>query len=253
MVLDVYAINKEDSTGILENIEIGYTDDILSDLYVTYTIQNDNDEVIIVSNIFKELSFINKDYINDIKVHININSNKYFIKEINFDHLDYLINNPNRNYLCFNDALVSLNTDYNKDVINWKLFINGYYNLDNYYIDYYNKKYNLNITNVLEMPYYVLNDIFSGECIIDYDNLSSIHKVADSYLFNNVFYIKWNDNIYGLNDLLDTSFIQSNPNFIVGYNEEYMHDSLKDYGYNIYMDIILNKKEEVITPPKTGI
>lgn len=258
-IIQVEGLNRDTTTGIREDITY------INDLEVIYTIPDDmeDDSIILSSNIFKELTFLNKDYFNDIQVHLSIDNHSkyiYSIENVLFDHLDY--DDPkysSKAYFCFNNALKDLipSNKIGKDFVHGFLLLNGYTSLEKYYVNYYNKLYHFSYSSLNEFPTFVINDIFSGECLDDHYGDGSINHLVDSYLLKDVFYIKFKKHKYFIDDLIDnpnTFKIERNNSldFVIGYDSDNMQYAFRDYGYNIYMEIEL-KKEEILSPPNTGI
>ena len=213
----VIASNQDSTDGIFEEIDVLYDNDVISGLSATYSIPKDFDEdrIIISPGVFKELSFLNKNYINHIPIKLIINNQSqysYKIIDVLFEHLDYDDpNNRSNIYICYHQPSI----------------------------------------------YSIYSFLFSGECSIEHYESVLLSYLADYYLLKDVFYIDVLSKHYFIQELINHPELLSNSfhddvlSFIISYQEEKMYDSLRDFGYNIYMEIVLKKEDE--SPPKTGI
>lgn len=289
---NVYALeNKVMSEGIMEYVNVNYEDDVIKSIDFIYDIPNDynNDSIVIVPGVFKELSFINKDFFNDIKFNIYINNmsnyDYYFnsddmvISELEYDNIEVISNTSNFSnksiienvvpYRCLNKALLSLygndnieeyllNDDFLYSLLNKK----GYKKLSDYYLDFYNKEYGLKKAHLKDFPIYVINDLFNGKCLNIKESSAELITLAYNHWYKDILYMIINNikkNMYDyMNNKIDINnlLVKSNNikkliNGIIGYNKELLKDSLKPYGYEVYMEITLKKEDN--HPPKTGI
>ncbi len=289
---NVYALNnKVMSEGIIEYVNVNYEDEVIKSIDFIYDIPSDYDydSIVIVPSIFKELSFINKDFFNDIKINVYINNmSKYdyyfnsddmIISELEYDNIEVISNTSNFSnkpiiedvvpYRCLNKALLSLygNDNIEEYLLNDNILYSllkkkGYKKLSDYYLDYYNKEYGLKEANLKDLPIYVINDLFNGKCLNIKESSAELITLAYEHWYKDILYMIINNvkrSMYDyMNNKIDINnlLIKSNSvkeilNGIIGHNKELLKDSLKNYGYEVYMEITLKKEDN--HPPKTGI
>lgn len=308
--INVGALNKENNY-LEELIPINNNGSLIG-VKDIITIPNDynNDEIEIKPNIF---SFINnyKHLIpgEEIKIELEIRNNsnnnyEYINNSFKLDTKDILENENSNNleeigigfdnkkiynnysvYRTYNEAIKYLYDqdeyidDYlSNDSLDYKLKYYGYSGineLDKFYIDYYNDKYNLNESNLNDFTYSVKKDIFSGKISTYKETNSNINVLAYNYFYNKLLYYRFkNDNIDEFNthnysigsyikddknikDLKNKIIFKNDKlntnNMYLGLNEHYYSEVFNDYGLYLTMEFKLRKNNSYIKPPDTGI
>lgn len=163
---------------------------------------------------------------------------------------------------------------------------NGIADLDKYYLDYYNTKYNLKETNLEDLTYSTIKDLFSGKSTSIKEDNPNIIKLSYDYFYNKLLsftfkeqktddytsedysigtYMRTNlGNIYLNNKFM---YLRSNTyseieNMSIILNKEYTTSAFTDYNYYIHLEFKLKKEQIIkntindntlITPPNTGI
>ena len=163
------------------------------------------------------------------------------------------------------------------DSLNYKLKYYGYSGideLDEFYIDYYNDKYNLKETNLNNFTYSVQKEIFSGKLSTYKETNSKINELAYNYFYNKLLYYRFNSdsidefnthnysiakymNNKNIKDLNNKIVYQNDKlninNMYLGLNKNYYSEIFNDYGLYIIMELKLKKNNSYIKPPNTGI
>lgn len=159
--------------------------------------------------------------------------------------------------------------------------------LDNYYLDFYNTKYNLNEKSLSDLTYSTIKDLFKGKITTNKETNSNIIKLSYDYFYNKLlsFNFKeqkaddYNSEDYSIGTYMRTSlgnaylndkfmYIRSNTyseieNMSLKLNKEYTTSSYNDYNYYIHLEFKLKKEvdeivntlndNDIIIPPNTGI
>lgn len=196
-------------------------------------------------------------------------------------------------YLPFrtkNSALNSLfnNKKYNLDnvTLNNRLKTQGYLGvseLDKYYLDFYNTKYNLNEKFLEDFPLFIKKEILDGEITEIKESNNNIIELAYDYFYSNIYTFGFSDdqkegtlskdfsikNHY-LNNIKD-NYLNKNINKIeskktfklenmrICTNKSLMTDAFNDYNYYAHLEFKLIDEEKfirdqgMIIPPDTGI
>ena len=217
------------STGIVEKIDVNITKRVIDSVTATYTIpENYNKDIIdIVPTIFKSISE-SDGYLpgNGIKVDIKIvnkSNNKYHYKDKSFILSTMDISNYQEKIIgskgfdgqeiassygpdrTANTALRSLyQKSIKKDMVTdealaEKLKENGYKGieeLDKYYLDFYNKKYNLECTKLEDFPAKVVSEIFNGNDLPIKESNLEIVELGYNYWYNILFSLLFGDEKY---------------------------------------------------------
>lgn len=198
-------------------------------------------------------------------------------------------------YRSFNEAIVSLygytsNNDYNNsdledNNLDLKLKSKGYQGideLDKYYLDYYNNKYNLKEMSLDQFTFSVINDMFSGEDTKIKETNTNIIELAYNYFYNKLLTFEFpnttnNDEDYSIgsymrnklgNDYLKESLdsiasrsSKSIDEIVIKIDKRYERSVLKYYNLYGYMKFNLQKintkevnlSDGLIIPPNTDI
>ena len=327
--LSKYQTTKETekvlSTGIVENIDVHITKRVIDSVTATYTIKEDynEDTINIVPGIFKAISESDGYVPGDgIKVNIQIinkSNNKYLYKDKSFilstmdisNYEERLENSkgfdgqviagtfgPNRT------ANTAIRTLYGKSIkkdmmldeaLGKKLEEAGYKGieeLNKYYLDFYNKKYNLECENLEDLPANVISEIFNGNNYPIKESNLEIAELGYNYWYNVLFSVLFGDEKYDYktsnllaigsymrnkelgNDYFTKDLGIINPssenslttmNFYI--NGPYTTNAYMNYEFGAYMEFQLikekpkeietinineNKNDEIV-PPKTGV
>ena len=327
--LSKYQTTKETekvlSTGIVENIDVHITKRVIDSVTATYTIKEDynEDTINIVPGIFKAISESDGYVPGDgIKVNIQIinkSNNKYLYKDKSFilstmdisNYEERLENSkgfdgqviagtfgPNRT------ANTAIRTLYGKSIkkdmmldetLGKKLEETGYKGieeLNKYYLDFYNKKYNLECKNLEDLPANVISEIFNGNNYPIKESNLEIAELGYNYWYNVLFSVLFGDEKYDYktsnlsaigsymrnkelgNDYFTKDLGIINPssenslttmNFYI--NGPYTTNAYMNYEFGAYMEFQLTKenpkeietiniyenKNDEIVPPKTGV
>lgn len=163
----------------------------------------------------------------------------------------------------------------------------GINELDNYYLDFYNTKYNLNEKTLSDFTYSTIKDLFKGKITTNKETNSNIIKLSYDYFYNKLlsFNFKdqkaddYNSEDYSIGTYMRTSlgnnylnnkfmYIRSNTyselqNMSLKLNKEYTTSAYNDYNYYIHFEFKLKKEidevvntlndNDIIIPPNTGI
>ncbi|MBE6157431.1 MAG: hypothetical protein E7160_01400 [Firmicutes bacterium] len=221
----------------------------------------------------------------EIKIELQINNNsKYNYKYINdsfkLDIKELLENENNNNleeigigfnnkkiynnymvYRTYNEAIFYLydqdkykNNYLSDENLNNKLKHYGYSGideLDKYYLDYYNDKYNVLESNLNNYEYKVKKDIFSGQISTYKETNNSINELAYNYYYNKLLYYKINTNEYSIGtyikknniikDLNERKVLSNNKliinNMYLGLNDYYYSEVFNEYGLYLTMEL----------------
>lgn len=142
---------------------------------------------------------------------------------------------------------------------------NGIGEIDKYYLDYYNKKYEQDAKTLEELPYSIIKEIFDGNVSEYRETNKRIDELAYYYFYNKVITVNFlgemvndsNSEYFSIGSYIkknrdDKAFRESidyyNSNLkiegmIIRISKFYMTDSFKDYDYRGYMEFTLEKKE----------
>ncbi len=188
-------------------------------------------------------------------------------------------------YRTCNEAIRSLyDNDFcddalSDDILDVKLKDRGYsgvQQLSQYYLDFYNNKYNLKEDNLDEFTFSVAKEIFGGKISNIKESDPEIVRLSYHYFYNKLLYYKFSDqeidsynsdefsignykrkgigNEYfksGFQNIESGSFSEIN-HMKIGINDYYYSEIFNDYGLYGYMEFRL-EKSGVIVPPNTGI
>ena len=327
--LSKYQTTKETekvlSTGIVENIDVHITKRVIDSVTATYTIKEDynEDTINIVPGIFKAISESDGYVPGDgIKVNIQIinkSNNKYLYKDKSFilstmdisNYEERLENSkgfdgqviagtfgPNRT------ANTAIRTLYGKSIkkdmmldeaLGKKLEEKGYKGieeLNKYYLDFYNKKYNLECTKLEDFPAKVVSEIFNGNDLPIKESNLEIVELGYNYWYNMLFSLLFGDEKYDYktSDLTSVGSYMRNRELGNNYfakdletinpmgennlttmkffiNGPYTTNAYMNYEFSSYLEfqLVKEQKEEVevsnvveeqtdeIIPPKTGV
>ena len=163
------------------------------------------------------------------------------------------------------------------DSLDYKLKYYGYSGineLDKFYIDYYNDKYNLKETNLNDFTYSVRKDIFSGKLSTYKEVNRKINELAYNYFYDKLLYYRFKDDSvddfntqnYSIYKYMNNKQIKNLNNKIIfknnklninnmylGLNKYYYSEIFNDYGLYIIMELKLKKNNSYVKPPDTGI
>jgi len=296
-----FSFNEMSSNVDLEIVPI-YNNNILNRFDVDIIINENNslDEEIIVPNIFNFINNYKKlipgqDIVINFKIINNSKYNYSYVPNslvINTDDLSRYGSNNNLKqigrgfdnfniyenfmiYRTYNEAISYLyDQDSFEDVylsdnmLDKKLKYYGYLGiseLDDFYIDYFNNKYNLDVDDLNDFTESVAKEIFSG-VVSDYrESNSSISSLAYNYYYNSILFYKIIDKYSigdymnkNINDKFNNMIVFSNSSYsindmTIGLNKTFYTDSFNDYGLYGYMEFRLKKNDKYISPPDTGI
>lgn len=164
---------------------------------------------------------------------------------------------------------------------------NGINELDNYYLDFYNTKYNLNEKSLSDLTYTTIKDLFKGKATTNKETNPNIIKLSYDYFYNKLlsFNFKeqqvndYNSEDYSIGTYMRTTlgnnylnnkfmYIRSNTyseieQMSLNLNKEYTTSSYNNYNYYLHLEFKLKKEEEItkstlnnsdiIISPNTGI
>lgn len=313
------------STGIVENIDIHISRKVIDSVTATYTIPEDynEDTINIVPSIFKAISESDGYVPGDgIKVNIQIinkSNNKYLYKDKSFilstmdisNYEEKLENSkgfdgqviagtfgPNR---TANSALRALyQKSIKKDMLTDEALGNqlqqkgykGIEELNKYYLDFYNNKYNLKCTNLEDLPANVVSELFNGNNYPIKESNLEVAELGYDYWYNVLFSVLFGDEKYDYktsnltaigsymrnrelgNDYFTKDLGTINPssenslttmNFYI--NGPYTTNAYMNYEFSAYIEFQLTKEQpkeieiinvdkepsDEIIPPKTGV
>lgn len=269
----ILALNSDDelvfnniSEEIREYVNIDLEQDDIITVDLTYIIPEyfDNNELVIVSSLFKELNDIsNPISSDDVLVRMSVINNS----EFDYEYVDssFILSTPNLNnydvlgnyigfdkqllsaiyvpYRSYNKAIMNLFEDgdlsLNDDDINKALIKYGYKgieDLDEYYLIFYNNMYGLNANSLEEFPYYVIKEIFSDDISDIKESNETLIKFAYYYWYNNLYSLVFED----MNYEYDNSYYSS-----IGY-----HLENNEFGNNYFskqLGIILKNEVKDLT------
>lgn len=163
----------------------------------------------------------------------------------------------------------------------------GINELDNYYLDFYNTKYNLNEKALSDLTYSTIKDLFKGKVTTNKETNPNIIKLSYDYFYNKLlsFNFKdqeasdYNSEDYSIGTYMRTNlgnnylndkfmYIRSNTyseieKMSLKLNKEYTTSAYNDYNYYIHLEFKLKKEidkvvntlndNDIIIPPNTGI
>lgn len=274
------------------------------------------DQVIISPSIFKTLNHFKRF---DKDTHINFNleiinnsSINYFYKKdsllITTEDLKLFDSNNNYKttgaksftgedilniylpYRTKNSALNSLYQNQNYKIdnnsLNNVLTKQGYLGvseLDKFYLDFYNTKYNLEEKFLDDFPLFIKKEILEGEISDIKESNNNLIEFAYNYFYSNIYAFGFSEDVLSdntskklsiknhyLNKIkeeyfknifkkIDSNTTNSIQNMQLYTNKTLMTNAFKDYNYYAHLEFILEKEENVlkeqgmIIPPDTGI
>lgn len=261
-------LNK-DNENIDEKIIIIYNlDDTINTINLTYTIpDNYNQSIITISpTIFNNL--INYNISSNTIINIKIiNNSKYTYSYLNKSFILKTINLDNTNInRTINEALISLFrknlnfNNFNDPILDIRLkklgYKNGILDLDKYYIDFYNNKYNLNVSSIEEFNDEIINEIFEGIPLNIVETNNNIVKLGLNWFYDKIISYTFVDNIeyqkdhsifnYMLNEDLGNIFFIKNFSYIWSNTNANIHRMNLNISKNmaipkLYMEFKLEK------------
>ncbi len=279
-----FSVVHANQGSIDEDIQIIYDYDIVSEIYITYTIPKDfhEDKITIHSSLFQELYFIQNKKNIEIHFIIQNNSNNNYqmnFKDIDFSHLNYdysifkwithsFQGNPilqeYQPYRCLNDAILSLYEtvptiqDLDNSILYYILYQSHYRSLSDYYIDYFNKKYSTHYFHLKDFPSYIVQDIFQGDCSTILEDDKSIIEVGYSFWFQKGMKLNiqnttgsiydFMNNIFLQNQIIDVSSKKSPMIDIMIYYDIDKYPALRNIGFDTNLEFTLYKKKEISLP-----
>lgn len=264
------------------------------DIIITIPSDNKTDRLIISPSIFDGINhYYNIFEKNNIKINLIINNkskyNYHYINNsfilstenigendnyvdtggIGFDNLKiYDISSP---YRTFNSALLSLfnytnnnykSNDLSDKSIDSKLKESGYSGIDEldlYYLDYYNDKYNLNELRLEDFSSSILKEMFDGVLSNYKESNIQIIQLAYNFFYNEILFFSFHDNNIGYSIgkymrsdnveddyLLKTLIVDSNKvckvdNMSIYINKKNMGSAYSNYKFNGHFEFILKK------------
>lgn len=212
---------------------------------------NEYREMEVGSNIIN-LKIINKSKYDYVIDSFNISTKEIVDKNnykntggIGFDEYEiYDVFSP---YIVFNNALKNLFLDngyeFSLNELEDKLKDRGYNGLediDKYYLDYYNKKYDLNCSKLDEFSSSIIKEIFEGEKTFYLEEDKEIIELAYNYFYKNILEFNFLDNNYKKIDILKGKAKNING-LKLNISDKYMTDAFKDYRYIGDISFTLNR------------
>lgn len=178
----------------------------------------------------------------------------------------------------YNDAIESLYNDSYKEkylsdeYLDKKLKKIGYSinEIDKYYLNYYNNKYNLKETDLNNFTYSTIKEMFNGEISTYKEKNNNINLVAYNYFYNKLFYVldekqeidQFESDNYSVSSYMKkdksinlddiSSFDSSSKKIKVGINDYYYTDLFDEYPLSIRL-VFKYKKSDYIKAPNTGV
>lgn len=140
----------------------------------------------------------------------------------------------------------------------------GIEELDKYYLDYYNAKYDYHVKRLEELPYSIIKEIFDGKVLNYKETDKEVIEAGYYYFYNKVIAVNFigeivndtNSEQFSIgsymnkkNDLRFSDVIKERDNYleiegiVVSINKTYMIDSFKDYDYLGYMEFTLTRSD----------
>lgn len=295
------------STGVKEEFEVEYDGKYVSGITAIYTIDEnyDKDEIIITPKIFDKLGELTTVMPGDkIKVNfkvVNKSNHNYKYEEnsfiistedlrnYNLDEVDGAIgfNNipiytPFTPYRTGNTALMSLygysrtsqfkDSDLTDEVLENKLIESGYKGiseLNKYYLDFYNKKYNTSVTKLEDLSHKVIMELFNGNRLSVKENNSEIVELSYNWFYNKLLSYNFEDQsvndenseyysigTYMRNPILGNSYfsntfnsLKSNEtkelnNMSININGRYTVNTFMIYNFSAYMEFKLERTDK---------
>ena len=230
------------STTNIGNLEEEILEEVLN-----YDNKSINIKITIPASFTKDKVLISPKIFYMIKHYRLLNNNKKILVNIIIDNksnntysyikdsllIEPLINNQNTLYRTQNEAIKNLYKNskikLDNNNISIKLKELGYLDiteLDKYYLDFYNKKYNLDIK---DLNYYS-KDIFINKISKVIETNQNIIDLSNNYYFQEILKIKINNTLYSLNET----------------KEYYINDSEFIYNLDIVNNTNVNKVEFTI-------
>jgi len=193
-------------------------------------------------------------------------------------------------YRTKNSALNSLYQNQNYKIdnnsLNNVLTKQGYLGvseLDKFYLDFYNTKYNLEEKFLDDFPLFIKKEILEGEISDIKESNNNLIEFAYNYFYSNIYAFGFSEDVLSdntskklsiknhyLNKIkeeyfknifkkIDSNTTNSIQNMQLYTNKTLMTNAFKDYNYYAHLEFILEKEENVlkeqgmIIPPDTGI
>lgn len=267
---------KEEIEPIIENDKVIGIKDVIT------IPKNINNKRLIITPSIKEGLYnytnIDKDKIYKIEILINNKTNNTYkyknnsliiqtkkLKEINnykvykklgFDNeLIYQELNLKRTYNEPLKELLNKKELTDKNIEN-KLKENNYKTLDKYYLDYFNKKYNLKETNINNYKDEIIKEIFTGEESIYYETNENILRLSYNYFYNKILNLGINNKyktigeyMRTINNDLNNKEINNNEitvidDFYLFLDDKYNTNSFAEYNFNTYISFVLEKNNK---------
>lgn len=216
----------------------------------------------IVNNSNYNYSYLDNSFVlstNDISYNSQFNTTG----ALGFDGLNIYENYiPYRTYNMALKALVG-DLELSDEIIGDKLVSLGYAgisDLDSYYLDFYNKKYNLNVLKLSDFSFEILRDIFYSDISNYLENNIKIIELSYYYFYNHLIFFGFSsDSVYSIvnymeNNNLDYSLnnyfsiINSNgekkiSNINLSISKYYQKDLYKYYNFFGYCSFVLRRNE----------
>lgn len=152
-------------------------------------------------------------------------------------------------YRVINTAIKNLfvdeSIDFNSNKIEAKLKEKGYKNindLDNYYLDFYNDKYDLNCSSLSEFDSFIIREIFTGDSTNYFEEDREIIELGYYYFYKFILYSNFLDNDYKDLVILSGKTREIN-NLKINITDKYMTDAFNDYKYIGLVELGLNRRK----------
>lgn len=197
------------------------------------------------------------------------------------------INPPILSLYKYKDQVVEKDLNNNNlDKILKEKGYNGIIDLDKYYLDYYNTKYNLKENNLEDLTYSTIKDLFKGDITNVKETNPNIIKLSYDYFYNKLLSFTFKEQKmddytsedYSIGTYMRTNlgntylnnkfmYLRSNTyseieDMSIILNKEYTTSAFTDYNYYIHLEFKLTKEKNIkttlndntlIIPPNTGI
>ena len=129
----------------------------------------------------------------------------------------------------------------------------GICEIDKYYLDFYYKKYNLNIDKLEKFSNSIMKEIFDGESLKEFENNKKIVSLAYYYFYNNILTFTFNNKTKSIKNYMDD--LNFNKKFInikkksevkikdmsLNVSDKYMSDAFNSYKYIGKFEFRLNR------------
>ncbi len=293
------------SKGIIEDIEVYNNKRVIDSITATYTIpKNYKGDITIVSGIFDALSAsdgyvpadgvkVNVKVINNSNYEYNYVNNSFILATEDLDAYNLKkiegavgfngkqIYEPFAPYRTGNTAIQNLydvqSTSKIKEnmvkteALDTKLKEKGYKGineLNKYYLDFYNKKYNQHVTNLEDFSSNIISEIFNGNCLYVKETNPNLAALGYDYWYNKLFSLNFidevnNDNIsekYAIGNHMrgntnSNSYFQKDIGHIslnsaktlteasLRINGKYTTNAFMNYNFSAYLEFKLKMEE----------